>query len=496
MGFSDKNSISRKLSERLDSVVGILSPQAAVKRKYARFFYDAVDTSDRLNKKRSGLGGTADTHLDEHSLWKQREICRDLDRNNPLVSGLLETECDGVVGNGVAIQARSLNADGQTQDTGWNETAEALWRAEMLERPCDVTNRFNFNQYLWNMFYSYRRDGDMATIYTGDGLQAVEGEQIGTPFGQKDAENFVVVNGIAYSKKTNKVIGYYVGKPHSSGFYIEQNSIKKYTADNVHFHFNPRRFSQSRGQPALTPSIKYIDYLCGYIDAELVAAKINACFSVFITKKTPETGYPTPYTKGVSSSGKTSDLAQLEKIEPGMISYGEPGEDVKGVGMGRPSSEFDPFVTKMLTLIGRPLCIPLMLITLDFSGATFMNARIAYQKVQGKWIKEQTFIIKPFASRTWNLKIAQWIAEKKLPAKDTAFSHEVICNRWPYVDPYKEAIADEQELKNGTTTRTRIAARKGEDFEDIIDERKREDNYIAAQKVALDPTAKTEPVAA
>lgn len=497
--FSDKQSIARRLSEALDSAVGIISPRAAAMRKASRFYYDAVDTSDRLNKKRSGLGGTGDTQLTEHSLYRQREICRELDRNNPLVSGLLETECDGVVGTGVKIQARTLNSDGEKQDTGWNDAAEWLWNDEMIQKPCDVTGRFNFNQYLWNMFYSYRRDGDGATIFTDAGLQAIEGEQIGTPFGIKEAENFVVVNGIAYSKLTNRVIGYYIGQPDKTGFYIKQDSYKKYLAQDVHFHFSPRRFSQSRGQPALTPSIKYIDYLSGYIDAELVAAKINACFSVFITKKDSPVGFnnlPIGNTT-VRGGGSGGNLARVEKIEPGMIEYGQPGEDVKGVGMTRPSTEFDPFVLRMLTLIGRPLCMPLMLITLDFSGATFMNARIAYQKVQTKWLKEQEFILKPFSSRMWNFKIAQWILEKKLTAKDSAFRHEVLCNRWPYVDPYRESQADKQELENKTITRTRIAARKGDDFEDVVDELAREEEYIASKKI-LNPDKKTEakPVAA
>jgi lambda family phage portal protein len=492
-------SFGRRAAEFLDNAVTIVNPVAGLRRKAARFAYDAVDTSDRLNKKRTGLGGTADVQLDEHSLWRQREIIRELDRNNPLVSGILETETDGVIGDGVKIQARTLNADGKTQDTGWNAAAEWLWNDEMIDKPCDVTGRFNFNQYLWNMFYSYRRDGDMGTIYTDQGLQAFEGEQCGTPFGMKKAEHFKVVNGVAYSKLTKKVIGYYVGRPDENGFFIKSDSYQKYKAAYVQFHFNPRRFSQSRGQPALTPSIKYIDYLCGYIDAELVAAKINACFAAFITKK-DAVGNNFPIMQHRSGSTEVGNgaggVARREKIEPGIIEYLQPGEEVSGVGMTRPGSMFDPFVSRILTFIGRPLCMPLMLVTLDFSGATFMNTRIAYQKVQSKWVKEQNFTVKPFSSRTWNWKIAQWIREKKLKAKDSAFLHEVICNRWPYVDPYKEAMADEQELKNRSTTRTRINARKGQDYEDIIDETKREDDYAQQVGVELNPDKKAAPAAA
>lgn len=482
MGFENKQSLARKLSESLDSVVGIISPKAAAYRKAARFYYDAVNSSDRLNKKRSGMGGTADTQLDEHSLWKQREICRELGRNNPLVSGLLKTEADGVVGEGVSIQAA-------TDDDGWNEKAEQLWKEEMLDRPCEVTGRFNFNEYCRKMYLSYRRDGDMATIYTDAGLQAVEGEQIGTPASGIVAKNFRVVNGIAYSNPTNKVIGYYIGQPDKSGFFIKADSYKKYTADQVHFHFNPERFSQSRGQPALTPSIKYIDYLCGYIDAELVAAKINACFAMFITKEGAGGPFAPPNADNIKDG--SGNLVPLEKVQPGMIEYLQPGEAVSGVGMTRPGAMFDPFVMRMLTLIGRPLCMPLMLITLDFAGATFMNARIAYQKVQDMWRTEQSTIITPFASRTWRWKIEQWIQSGLLTRREDAFKHRVINNRWSYIDPTKESKADKQELDNFTVNRTDIVARKGGNFEDIINVRAREEKFIKEKGLEINPPKNT-----
>lgn len=461
--------LSRRTSERIDALVGIVSPRTAYRRKMYRFSYDAID-SHRLRKKRTGLGGTGDKQLKAHDLYKLREICRDMGRNNPLVNGLLKIERNGVIGSGPKIEAR-------TDDDKLNADIEAAWKEEMIQKPCDVTGRFNFNDYVRKYYLSYRRDGDVFTLFTAGKLQAIEGEQVGTLWsGNLRHKYYDVINGVAYSKKTGRVIGYYIGKPDRFG-YIRNSNYKKYTAGKVHHMFDAERFSQSRGEPVLTPSINFIDTLCDYIDAELVAAKVNACFSMFISQDYPDV--PDPYAKGISDSGEDVDGNKLEKMEPGIIMYGNPGEKAEGIGQTRPGSLFDPFVLRMLTFIGRPLCMPLMLITMDFSGSTFMNARLAYDKVQEAWQAEQDNRIKPFVSRIWRWKLQQLIDSKQIKTNMPAeriFRHEVFCKRWPYVDPFKEAKADDQQLKNGTTTRTIICARQGQDFGDVNNQLGKEEN--------------------
>jgi lambda family phage portal protein len=446
------------LGKTLDRTIAALAPGWAYKRLAFRQAYEVLD-KHRTRTKRSLAGGTGDITLDEHSLSELREIARDLSRNNPLAIGLLRTERNSIIGSGPKIEARSA-------DEGWNREAEAAFKETMLDSPCDVTGRFNFNKLLKIGYLSYRRDGDAAIIFSDEGLQLVEGEQIGTPWGKQQPDTYEIINGVAYSKLTGKIIGYYIGRANKWG-YIQQDSWKNYPAETVYHIFNPERVSFSRGEPALTQSIKYIDYLTGYVDAELVAAKVNACFSMFVAQQNPE--IPAGYTGGVSATGETDEGVRHEKLEPGTIMYGRPGEMATGIGQTRPGAIFDPFVLRMLMFIGRPLCLPLMLVTLDFSGATFMNTRIAYQKAQENWETEQNDVVSPLASRGWLWGIERLLAQKRLknPPKDWA-RHEVFCNRWPYVDPYKEAIADEQQLKNGTRTRTAICARQGGDFGETI----------------------------
>lgn len=458
-----------RFAANIDGLANAISPKWGYNRKKFRFAYDAVDGS-RTRKKRVNLGGTGDSHLSEQTLYKLREIHREMMRNNPLVNGLLKTERDGLIGSGVKIK-------GRTQDKVLNKKLELLWQKEMIDRACDVTGRFNFNQYLRTAFLSCRRDGDVGTIFAENGLQGIEGDQIGTPMGKTSAKLFDVVNGVAVSKTTKKLLGYYVGIPDKYGF-INPAGYKKYSTDDMHLMFSPDRFSQSRGEPALTSSIDYIDKLCSYYDAELVAAKVNACFTMFVSHKDEFGGAPNPYTDGISSSGVNEDGARLEKMEPGTILYGDSGENAAGIGQTRPGNQFVPFIQQSLTMIGRPLLMPLMLITLDFSGATFMNARIAYQECRASWQNTQDVVVKPFVSRVWKHKVKEWIKRGLVTASDDIYNHEIGCKRWPYVDPLKEANADARELKSRTNTRDLICDRKGLDFDDVNNQLIKEDAAI------------------
>lgn len=202
----------------LDDVVGVISPRRAMMRKSYRFGYDILD-KHRTRKKRSDMGGPGDWHLSQEKLDKLREICRDLGRNNPLVKGIFRKLATKIVGTATKVQAR-------TEDEGWNKAAEQLWREEMVNVPCDVTGRFNVHAFLKKMYYTYCRDGDMFMIFTDDGIQAIEGDQVGTPYGKKAADHFDVINGVAVSKKTKKVIGYYIGKPNKWG-YIANESVQR-----------------------------------------------------------------------------------------------------------------------------------------------------------------------------------------------------------------------------------------------------------------------------
>jgi lambda family phage portal protein len=441
-----------------------VSPQRALRNKLARFAYDALKT-DRTRGQRSSLQSTGDLELNEYNLTRLRDISRDMSQNNPLVKGILATEADDVVGTDTQIQAMS-------DDEVWNSETEAAFKEQCVDRPMDITNRFSFHPIVWKCFNSYRRDGDIFIINTEDGPQICEGQQCGTPYGIKTFDSFDIINGVAVSKKTGRVIGYYIGKPNKWG-YVTQEDWKNYEAKDVHHVLNNDRFSFTRGEPVFTSAVTTIQKLFEYMDAELVAAKVNACLATFITVTDPSR-VPSPYAQGRFPSGQDDQGSKVERITPGLVKYLNINEDIKAVTPNRPPSAFDPFVLRMFMIIGRPLCIPLMLVTLDFSGATFMNARIAYQAAQKNYKREQQFVVKPMAKTLYSWWLADAIRRRDISPIDNAFRSQIICQRWPYVDPAKDASANQMEIESGTTTEGTIIEGKGGDYREFCRKKVRE----------------------
>jgi len=446
--------ISTYIGNSFNSFLEALSPVRRYRNRMAKFAYDAIKT-DRNSGARGSVG---ETDLGEYELATLRDMCRDLGQNNPLVKGILATEADDVVGTETQIQAAS-------DDETWNSETEAAFKEQCIDKPMDITNRFNFHQNLWKGFFSYRRDGDCFALNTKDGIQMCEGSWCGTPSGVTDFDAFEIKNGVAVSKKTGRVIGYYLGKPDKWG-YIRNQSWTKYEAKFVHHIFNTDRISYTRGEPILTSAVRDIRQLFEYKEAELVAAKINACLATFVKVADPSR-VPSPYTQGRFSSGSDDKGSKIERITPGMIKYLNVNEDIASVVPNRPPAAFDSFMLRMFMIIGRPLCMPLMLVTLDFSGATFMNARIAYQAAQKNYKREQEFVLRPFARTLYYWWLAEAIRRKEISPIDNAFRCKVICQRWPYVDPFKEAFAHEKELSNKTTTEGTIIESAGGDYRDF-----------------------------
>jgi len=466
------------LQEKLNSAICTISPTWALRRRAAQFAYDALATDRTRSGRRASGKITAAGGLTDADLETLRDTAIDLSMNNPLVEGILLTEADDVVGTETQIQARS-------EDEGWNRETEAAFKAECIDQPCDNTGRWNYHQIVHKAFHSYRSHGDFFLIRTPYGPQCVEANRCGTPIDQRGTkeEGITVIHGVAVSDTTEQVVGYYIGKPNKWGYIavdkwkkypvFETDGIKQWRADVIHHVFNPQRVSFTRGIPALTSAVTTIYKLFGYIDAELVAAKVHACLSLFI-QVSDNNRVPSPFTQGRFSGGQTDLHQKVEKLEPGMIKYLNLNEEIKPVTPNRPANAFDMFVMRMLMFIGRPLCMPLVLTALDFAQATYMNMRGALQQAQKNYKREQEHVVKPLASTCYRWWLRQAIAAKRIKEIKTAYRHEVMCQRWPYVDPYKQAMADKIELDNGTELRSRILARKGIDPGEFYEQQEKE----------------------
>ena len=104
-------------------------------------------------------------------------------------------------------------------------------------------------------------------------------------------------------------------------------------------------------------------------EAELVAARIAACFSIFITSEA-SMDLGTGYDRNVQGQ-------YLESLEPGMIRHLLPGESITSFNPQRPAATFEPFVERILRAISAALGLPYELVAKDFSKTNYSSARAA-----------------------------------------------------------------------------------------------------------------------
>lgn len=471
----DRHFPRRGLANRQAALQSYLFDRAAGTRGFQRSVAAFAGSYDLLGGDRTRKGylrnltGTGDVHLTEQALSDIREVARDASRNDPVVGGLLETYAEGIIGTDLPIQARSA-------DEGWNQAREASWRETMVQRTCDITGRFTFPHLMFLATLSYARDGDDFLIDRPEGLWLAEGEQCGSPAGLKiNAETFEVTNGVATEKTTGRVIGYYLGKPDKWG-YIQASSYARYVAEEVHQVYDPDRVSYTRGAPLLTAAVQWFDKFSRYADAELVSSCVQACQGVAVKSKSPTSLLPKPVTPKSNSEVNAEDKLNRYVMAPGMVWELDPDEDVANIGATRPTTVFGEFMNRVLTIAGRSAGMPLMLITQDLSGATFMNSRVAAQMAQERWRKVQAYVVAPAASWCYLRRTARDLeTDRSLrPAPPDWYRHDVMCRRWPYVQPEQEAAADKLNLENGTDTRTAIVSRRGGDYRELVRQRVRE----------------------
>lgn len=438
-----------RLERWVDSAVAAFAPERAIQRRIARerlaafsSYYPALDNT-RLQKSVGTIGGSADKHLEQNTIWQLRERGRILDEANTLAMGILLTLVDNVVANG-------FEADGLTDDDAWNEQAEAY----IANTRWDARGILSNAQFQRLAFRSMLRDGDIA-IQLNDGLLIpIEGDRIGTPTDRMSVAS--CVNGIEYDA-IGKPISYWVAKVNPLTSFIGTDVAAIPAADLI-FLFDPRRFSASRGTSLTGVIFDQLQRLNQYVDSTVIAAQIAACFGLFFKS----TGEYSSVLGTAETNPNTGDSEQVEELEPGMILRGMPGEDVVQVKPEHPPQRFPELVDTLCRFCGRHLGLPLELVLLNFSHSNFSNTRAAILQAQQTFRAYQNMLRENLLTRVWRYMISYAVKHEKLAPNPQWWRHQWRAPGWPWLDPLKDVQADILAINNGLTTRSAACAKRGE----------------------------------
>ncbi|MDD4980691.1 MAG: phage portal protein [Candidatus Omnitrophica bacterium] len=510
-----KQSFGEKFSEGIDNIVGAFSPFIAAKRRWFRFISKSMFNSyrgaegGRLRGSWIPGGGSADEDL-LADLSKLREKSRDLVRNDGIASGAINTIITNIIGTGIKPQSRldmeTLKINEEYADQlqrqiekiwgRWVPIADAGKRSnyyeleELSERqrfvngesiiiPLRITNK--------NRLYSLA-------------LQTVESDRLDTPsdlVSNKDIRKGIEIG------EYGEPVAYWIRKIHPGDY-----TYGRYTGNNMRSNYNRYpaersdgtknffhlyhllRSGQTRGEPFMAPVINLFKDRFDYMEAELVAARVAACFAVFIKKENAS-----EFAVGRSTEDSITEKRQ-EELSPGLLEYLEPGEDISAFNPQRPGGSFAPFMVRILRDIASGLNIPYEVLSKDFSQSNYSNLRGALLEARRFFMMQQKFVADKFGQPCLELLIEEAYLKGELPILDFYTNRESyiktrwICPGWQWVDPKNEIESSIKAVDNGLSTLAEEVASQGYDWEEVLVQRAREKKKIKEleEKYGIDMT--------
>jgi lambda family phage portal protein len=497
----------------LDRAVEWISP----KHGFDRRLYRARMAIAEEFKKRTAVGGAALNRL--RTDWSNnttsadaavrydreriRNIVRELILGNSYASAAVRRIVANVVGRGITPQSH-LQADtaetepfqkpagwrpiSEAQATRFQNAAEELW-GEFAETS-DIAGRQTFYEQQDQVEEALTNDGEIlvhlpAVEAKGRPLpfavELIECDRLATPTAQLSSPN--IRDGVEIEPTTGAPIAYHVldYQPGDTGVAIanfgKSRRIPRFDANGwprmLHL-FRSRRPGQTRGYSDYAPCLDVFEDLHRYWEAEIVAARVAACYCGFV--KSPYAG---AISEAVGQPGKESG-SRIEEMEPGRVWYGMPGEEMMFGNPARPNAAFGPFTEILLRAIGVCHGLPFELIALDFSKTNYSSARASLLEARRTFQSKQGFQVGRLGKPVWGLALRYGILQGRLEAPGfAARQRDYLASfwtppSWGWVDPVKEEQAARESIRGFLSTHADELAAQGRDMDQTFEQCARE----------------------
>lgn len=438
-----------------------------------------MGSDSRFHSRLTGVqpqGSGADYHIRNERQWLHMiERARFYRREDPVVSQGVRRLISNIIQDG-------FNLDVDTGDDALNRDLKQRWW-DWSEDPaqCHSEKEFTFQQMERMTLDQQITDGDLFFLPLRSGaLQAIEAHRVRTP--QRTVKN--VVHGILLDDNAVReeywVTREDLGLSHTP---IKVSDVAKYKARDeegnrqVLHIYDPYRFSQRRGITAFAP----VSFTIGSHDdiqfATLVKQQIGALIAILRERGADWQPPRRPSQLGQEALEESyAHNRPIEGLAAGMDVAGEPGEKLSMFSSNVPGPQFREHAMMILTFIAINLDLPVCVLLLDPSETNFSGWRGAMDQARQRWRQMQQQLVQSFHTPVYLWKVRQWITQDAALAKAARRSDIQIFNHtwnppsWPYLEPLKDAAADELQDTKLLNSKRRIQAARGRDWETISSE--------------------------
>jgi lambda family phage portal protein len=211
------------------------------------------------------------------------------------------------------------------------------------------------------------------------------------------------------------------------------------------------------------------------MEAELVAARVAACFAVFIKKTAGPDISIQRSTAATDGSGK-----RIEELSPGLFEYLNEGEDISAFNPNRPGNTFGMFIERILRDVASGLNMPYEILSKDFTRSNYSNMRASLLEARRFFMVQQAFVSTKLCQPSLVYLLEEAYLKGELPILDFYLNREAyvrvrwVSPGWQWIDPQNEVQASTDSINNNLSTLAEEIESKGGDWEDNLEQRARE----------------------
>jgi len=412
----------------------------------------------------------------EDEIYSQRKralgtnIGRDLERNYAPARGIINQFRLNVVGELGKLQVNCENGD-----------KAAAWFNGVWAKDCDYRDDLHFSTVMQNVVASVLREGDLLAVvddkltdndtgklihWESDQIAPVSDDLLkSSPFPTAIQENGIMRD------TWGRILGYAVTGKHGLQTISAKEDATFWRRENARLVKNPWRLNQGRGVPSLiTSATNFLD-LYEILGAELSSAKRAAVIAGFTKRSNaitdwdastaapaylPENSGKDASTTAAEGANSTTPSARnyerFENLSGGYWEYLDAGDEITFPDIPRPNVHLAEFLEAILGHAGASLGMA--------RAYTILRADSSYTAFRGDMILTW---VTYYALQKWlERSYADWVARKVLGWAQRKSAIPTLPAGWetslswkwpvmPHVDEAREAQAESQSLKNGTT---------------------------------------------
>ncbi|MEP3478006.1 MAG: phage portal protein [Fuerstiella sp.] len=431
--------------------------------------------ADETRRKRALTGGSGNRHMGALDLWTEREISRHVRDNSEVFEGMVTTWATEVIQCGFTLQPKSGDDDfnavlkealfGHDGDGGWFDECDArgmmhFWELLALAEETEVT------------------DGDHALALDPEGndgrgtVAIIEADRILTPIGYSPAADRQIHHGIECDK-AGKPVKVFIAHdapqyPHCTldeGDFFDIFDPKNPGEGGIVLSITPKRYSATRRTPWLAQSVRGHDEIEDVFTATRIAIRNQACRSTYTKIKDYEAYMEWLKAVDPSHTGVAPEDSLNHSPSPGDHVYTNPGEEIQVLESTQPGTGVESFMKMNLRFVGLPIGMGLEEIIKLFDR-NFSASRLSLQGSRRRYKKRQRKVKRRKVTPVTKFAEARLIAVGDIsPPESTVIHYGCKLPTWPYIEPQKDAKADEI-LRNLNVKSSRtISEERGYDYD-------------------------------